>query len=235
MNTDMLRAVQGRYLVTKDSGDVGGFAEKVSATRAAGATLVVVGRPTQKAGLSYEETVCLLCQRFGFSRQTRIFVIGIGLGRPDTMTVQARNAIESAKCLIGAGRMLNAVSHPGQMCYEAIALEKIGEWMETHPELERIAVLMSGDTGFFSGTKKLLPLLKHCNVEVLPGISSLSFGDLTELPTTMPVVGVFRRLFIFQIHQSFRAESPFSRLPHRISQRRKSSHCDKGGMKFEQR
>ena len=33
---------------------------------------------------------------------------------------------------------------------------------------------MSGDTGFFSGTKKLLPLLKGCETKVLPGLSSLS-------------------------------------------------------------
>ena len=36
-------------------------------------------------------------------------------------------------------------------------------------------VLMSGDTGFFSGTKKLLPLLPNCHVRVLPGLSSMSY------------------------------------------------------------
>ena len=34
---------------------------------------------------------------------------------------------------------------------------------------------MSGDTGFFSGTRKLLPLLSDCEVSVLPGLSSLSY------------------------------------------------------------
>ena len=34
---------------------------------------------------------------------------------------------------------------------------------------------MSGDTGFFSGTKKLLPLLEGCDTAVLPGLSSLSY------------------------------------------------------------
>lgn len=32
-----------------------------------------------------------------------------------------------------------------------------------------------GDTGFYSGTKKLLPLLKTCRVQVLPGLSSMSY------------------------------------------------------------
>ena len=30
---------------------------------------------------------------------------------------------------------------------------------------------MSGDTGFFSGTKKLLPLLQDCETTILPGLS----------------------------------------------------------------
>ena len=34
---------------------------------------------------------------------------------------------------------------------------------------------MSGDTGFFSGMKKLLPQLSDCEVSVLPGLSSLSY------------------------------------------------------------
>lgn len=36
-------------------------------------------------------------------------------------------------------------------------------------------MVMSGDTGFFSGTKKLLPLLEGCDTAVLPGLSSLSY------------------------------------------------------------
>lgn len=33
--------------------------------------------------------------------------------------------------------------------------------------------MLSGDTGFFSGARRLLPLLEDCNVEVLPGVSSM--------------------------------------------------------------
>ena len=175
MNVAMLRAVQARFLVTKESGDVGGFAAKAAAAKEAGATLVVLGRPPQKEGLSYAEVIGLLSRNFGVRRKTKISVVGIGLGDPDTLTVQAKCVIEQAQCLIGAGRMLRSVSRPGQIVYEAVAPDKIAQWLEEHPEMERVAVLMSGDTGFFSGTKKLLPLLKHGAVEVFPGISSLSY------------------------------------------------------------
>ena len=40
---------------------------------------------------------------------------------------------------------------------------------------QRFVVAMSGDTGFYSGTKKLLPLLSGMNVRVMPGISSIPY------------------------------------------------------------
>lgn len=57
MNLAMLRAVNARYLVTKDTGDAGGYAAKIAAARKLGATCVVIGRPTREAGLSMEEIV----------------------------------------------------------------------------------------------------------------------------------------------------------------------------------
>ena len=53
MNTALLRAVSAKYMVTKDTGDAGGFGKKAAAAREAGAVLVVVGRPAQRAGLDF--------------------------------------------------------------------------------------------------------------------------------------------------------------------------------------
>lgn len=36
-------------------------------------------------------------------------------------------------------------------------------------------MVMSGDTGFYSGTRKLVQYLPNHPVEILPGISSLSY------------------------------------------------------------
>lgn len=38
-----------------------------------------------------------------------------------------------------------------------------------------VGVLLSGDTGFYSGAQRLRPLLEGCRVVTLPGISSLSY------------------------------------------------------------
>lgn len=175
MNVALLRAVSAKYLVTKDGGEAGGFDAKAAAARKAGAELVVIGRPPQREGLSFSGTVTLLCQRFGCRWKPKVSVLGIGPGSRDAMTAQVRRAIEEADCLIGAKRMLEAVSGPGQTTVDAIAPGAIAGYILEHREHLRFAVVMSGDVGFFSGTKKLLPLLEGCEVEVLPGLSSLVY------------------------------------------------------------
>ena len=48
MNEQLLSHVKARYLVTKDSGKIGGFQEKMEAARKAGAVPVVIGRPRRE-------------------------------------------------------------------------------------------------------------------------------------------------------------------------------------------
>ena len=175
MNAAMLRTIGAQYLVTKDGGAPGGFEEKESAAKSAGARLVVIGRPPEEEGLSLSKTISALCARFGFAPKPEVFIAGIGPGSEALQTQEVRAAIERADCLIGARRMLDAVARPQQLTIDAIAPEAIASHIAQHPECGVFCVVMSGDTGFYSGTKKLLPLLKTCRVQVLPGLSSMSY------------------------------------------------------------
>ena len=175
MNAAMLRTIGAQYLVTKDGGAPGGFEEKESAAKSAGARLVVIGRPPEEEGLSLSKTISALCTRFGFAPKPEVFIAGIGPGSEALQTQEVRAAIRRADCLIGARRMLDAVAGPQQLTIDAIAPETIATHIAQHPECGVFCVAMSGDTGFYSGTKKLLPLLKECRVRVLPGLSSMSY------------------------------------------------------------
>ena len=211
MNVAMLKSLGAKYLVTKDSGTAGGFDEKVSAARAAGATLVVIGRPPQREGLTLPETIDLLCREFQLHRKPKVTIVGIGPGSREAMTAEVRRALEEADCLIGAKRMLEASVRPGQGVFDAVAPAKIAEYIQNHPEFNRFTVAMSGDVGFFSGTKKLLPLLSDCEVTVLPGLSSLvylcarlgtSYEDVRPVSLhgrehdIVPDIKKYRRVFI---------------------------------------
>ena len=173
MNRAALAMTGAKFLVTKEAGPAGGFGEKAQAAQDVGAELVVIGRPPQGEGQSLEETIALLEARFSLRRRPQVTVVGIGPGSLQGLTLEAHQAIREADCLIGAKRML-ALAAPGQTVFPAIATDAIVALIRSHPEYTRFAVLMSGDTGFYSGAKKLLPLLSDCRVTVLPGISSLS-------------------------------------------------------------
>ena len=173
MNAAMLRFADAKWLVTKDGGDAGGFEAKAAAAREAGARLVVIGRPPQRDGVDYAQVIDMLCKRFGCVRTPQVSIVSLGPGSRGAMTMDAQAAIRNADCLIGAQRMLDAAAAPGQATYSAIAPQTIADFITAHREYRRFSVVMSGDAGFFSGAKKLLPLLKDCRTEVIPGLSSL--------------------------------------------------------------
>ncbi len=173
MNLAMLRSSSAQYLVTKLTGHAGGLEEKLMAARELGVTVVAIGCPQQIEGINFSELMNLLCQRYGLVWQPQVAIVGIGSGDVCGLTQEAHNAIKNADCLVGASRMLEFVAE-GQGTFCAIRPDKIAKFILFHREYREYAVLMSGDTGFFSGTKKLLPLLKACKVRILPGLSSMS-------------------------------------------------------------
>ena len=64
MNGATMRQIGASILVTKESGDAGGFSEKLGAARDAGAVAVVIGRPREESGLPYEDAVEALIRDF---------------------------------------------------------------------------------------------------------------------------------------------------------------------------
>lgn len=57
LNIAMLKKYKSKFMVTKDSGEVGGFAEKVEAAEEAGAKLIVIGRAVEEQGKGFVEIV----------------------------------------------------------------------------------------------------------------------------------------------------------------------------------
>lgn len=120
-------------------------------------------------------------------------MIGIGMGSADSVTGEAAEAIRSCGCLIGARRMLDtarqvsAVRCETGRCAEntdgkteefcEYRAEQIVSYIGEHPEYRRIGIVLSGDTGFYSGAKKLSELLAlypdRYEIRLVPGISSV--------------------------------------------------------------
>lgn len=188
LNIAMLQQFDCKYLVTKETGKAGGFEEKLHAAKAAGATLVLVGRPPEQKGYSYDEVLEMMRIRFHLAAASvlevqptqakrKVTLVGIGIGTPEGMTVEAAQVIEKADLLVGADRMLAAAADKHKPTFSAYEPRKIGDYLELHPEYQRIVVLLSGDIGFYSGAKRLYEELEQRDFEVdaLCGISSVVY------------------------------------------------------------
>ena len=186
MNIATMRMTGANYLVTKESGHAGGFLDKIHAAEAVGAIALVIGRPLKETGISLEEA-CQYLEPFGTETISRtITLIGIGMGAPGMWTVAARKTLLEADAVAGASRMVESVEKDlgEKAVLKAYDGKKILDWFEHAPQLRKLAVLYSGDTGFYSGASGLAETLRErqkagkdqeIQLEILPGISTVSY------------------------------------------------------------
>ena len=103
----------------------------------------------------------------------KVYLIGVGMGNPSTLTMEAAQAIQACPVLVGAPRLLEPYRE-GKTCSPLITSADIYAFLQRQ-ERGPVGVLLSGDVGFYSGAKSLWPLLRDYEVETLPGISSLVY------------------------------------------------------------
>ena len=104
-----------------------------------------------------------------------VTLIGLGGGVLETMTEEARRALEQAETVIGAGRLLEnlpSIEHQTRI-YETRANAIYARLLALNAK--RPCVVYSGDAGFYSGASGLIALLKEAGIafRVLPGLSSV--------------------------------------------------------------
>ncbi len=104
----------------------------------------------------------------------KITIVGTGMDCALTLTAEAREAIEAADELIGAKRLLELADRPDKPAFASYSATEIARHL-ADGKYESAAVLMSGDCGFYSGARRLLPLLSGCDVKVIAGISTPAY------------------------------------------------------------
>ena len=104
----------------------------------------------------------------------KVYLIGVGMGNPDTMTLRGREAIQACPVLTGAPRLLETWRETGKRLVPLIQAEEIARLVDQTEE-GPVGVLLSGDLGFYSGAKSLWRALDGHEVVSIPGISSLSY------------------------------------------------------------
>ena len=105
----------------------------------------------------------------------QVTLIGLGGGTGETLSAEARRALEQAELVLGAERLLENL--PEIENQKRAAATKSAELFAllTKSDAKRPCVVFSGDTGFYSGASGLLALLREAEIpcRVLPGLSSV--------------------------------------------------------------
>ncbi len=188
MNEAILRQYNIEHLITKESGRTGGFDEKKEAALSAGACLYVIDRPNDEEGISLQEIlgvilgkdISLLQEKQGTDEDESkapgvIYIIGVGMGTEQSLTLDAKNALAVCESVFGAPRILKNIACPVK--YELYLAGDIIPILE-EKKLKRAAILFSGDTGFYSGATAMIRELRKwrsdLDIRVIPGISSVS-------------------------------------------------------------
>ncbi|MGN0324832.1 MAG: precorrin-6A reductase [Lachnospiraceae bacterium] len=191
MNEAMIHQYGISCLVTKQSGASGGYFEKIEAAKKSGISVFAVGHPGEDQGYSFHE-VCneleKICQqKIQIKSEMEITLAGIGMGSRNCLTKEVQEKIEGADILLGAERMLEPYK-PGMEKKPFYLAKQIIPYLHEvqikHPmECLKVAVLFSGDSGFYSGCQSLYHALQeeinagqlNARIHVMPGISSVAF------------------------------------------------------------
>lgn len=97
-------------------------------------------------------------------------IIGAGMGTRETLTAEAAQALASAETVFATERLAE-ISEKTQVCLFSELAEKA-----VACGAERVALLVSGDVGFFSAAGKLREkLLAHGEVRLCCGLSSMQY------------------------------------------------------------
>ena len=103
-------------------------------------------------------------------------VVGTGPGSPEYLIPAAVRAVEAAEAVVGPPSALALFRLEGKEVYWLDSdLSSLAEWLRSR--LDRaVAVLVSGDPGFYSLLNWLRREFPHQKLEVVPGISSVQIA-----------------------------------------------------------
>ncbi|MCP1102171.1 precorrin-6Y C5,15-methyltransferase (decarboxylating) [Aequitasia blattaphilus] len=111
-----------------------------------------------------------------YKKEQKVYLIGMGMGTQDTVTKEANQCLEECDWIIGSKRIVQSVKSFKKPVFLSHKPEEILEFLQEKKEQEKFAILFSGDSGFYSGAKRLVEVLEdQYEVIIIPGISSFVY------------------------------------------------------------
>lgn len=175
MNVAQMKHINAKYIVTKESGNIGGFQQKIDASIELGATAIVIGRKPEQQGYFYTDLIEELQKKYSISAKRQVILLGIGAGQ-NTLTQQAQQCLQSADCIIGAKRIVESLQDFEKDTFICYKSDEIANFIKQNIQYHHIVVAFSGDIGYYSGAKKLYDLIqKYVIVKTVSGVPSICY------------------------------------------------------------
>lgn len=184
MNEALLEQFHISYLVTKASGKAGGFLEKIQAAEHKNVTSFIIGREKEEVdGMSVSQICQEIGERLGkkILPKREITLVGIGMGAEKNRTLEVQNILKEADLIFGGKRLLDTIHWNVEKIPYYLAVDII-PFLKQNKEKQRVVIVFSGDTGFYSGAEKLYEELEqerakgeNWQVTIVPGMSTVSY------------------------------------------------------------
>ena len=107
---------------------------------------------------------------------SKLYIVGIGPGSKDYLTLASKKAVESSDMVIGSRRALDLFEIPDHSRIELNAQNMKEDMKLAVLEVKNgkvVALLSTGDPGFSGVLKPILKLEEDITIEVIPGVSSV--------------------------------------------------------------
>ncbi|MBS4535488.1 precorrin-6y C5,15-methyltransferase (decarboxylating) subunit CbiE [Clostridium sp. D2Q-14] len=106
----------------------------------------------------------------------KIKVLGMGPGHKDYITPKVLDEIDKAEIIVGAKRIFESIdAKDKEKIIIGIDLDDLVNTIKAKYKEKKVAILVSGDTGFYSMLRFLKKHFLIEELEVVPGISSMQY------------------------------------------------------------
>lgn len=118
-------------------------------------------------------------------KKKQLFVVGLGSGRRDSLTIAALETLQSCEVIVGYKKYLQQIEDiiEGKETYTSgmkKEIERCEKALEYASEGRKVAIVSSGESGIFGMAGPILQLkterYKDVDVKVLPGITAMNLG-----------------------------------------------------------
>lgn len=182
MNEALIRETGAEVILTKESGDRGGFSEKLEAAKKCGIKTIVIKNPEESTEdektYDLREVLQYISEKTKKKAELRttVTLAGAGPSGEEYYTEELKRALLDADIIFGAAGVTCYVKSSKARIVPIYKGEEIADYLSKNRDFLNPLVLFSGDISLCSGAKNAEKVLlsKGLNIKKISGISSVS-------------------------------------------------------------